>query len=378
MSFWSLISFFGVITGIIILTLLFKITKVHKRYVPIIIYVILVLLHLFVLSVTQIDVKDFPHLLYVTEPFSMLYALLIYIYVRNQQKPQLELRRSDLILLIPFILSVLSYLPYFLLSAEDKLADHSSFGSVHQDILENIWEWNFEIIVNSAFLIAALQELKKYNLNIKEQFSDVHKVDLHLTRRVIEVCLAGYALEFIFVYLTFFGFPYYSFLYKVVSAFNFVVLFFIGYDAFISHKHIDELLRSWEEIPESEITLDGQIVKYTKSVLSDDSMEEIKEKLLKYMKESQPFLNSKLRIKDLSDLTNIPSHHISYVINKSFQQNFYEFINHYRVEAAKVLLRDTKFKDYTYTAIGFEVGFNSKSAFYAAFKKNTGTTPAQF
>jgi len=45
---------------------------------------------------------------------------------------------------------------------------------------------------------------------------------------------------------------------------------------------------------------------------------------------------------------------------------------------AKELLIHEEYKNYTITSIGLESGFNSKSTFYATFKKHTGFTPAAY
>ena len=55
-----------------------------------------------------------------------------------------------------------------------------------------------------------------------------------------------------------------------------------------------------------------------------------------------------------------------------------DFINKYRVEEAKKKLSSRTYKQFTILAIAYEVGFNSKSAFYNAFKKFTDTTPTKF
>ena len=48
------------------------------------------------------------------------------------------------------------------------------------------------------------------------------------------------------------------------------------------------------------------------------------------------------------------------------------------VAGAKKFLAEPKYNDYNIEAIGFECGFNSKSAFYMAFKKFTNATPSEF
>jgi len=53
-------------------------------------------------------------------------------------------------------------------------------------------------------------------------------------------------------------------------------------------------------------------------------------------------------------------------------------INFYRIEEAKNLLSSEKAKQMTIEAIGSDSGFNTKSAFYRAFKKHTGLTPSDF
>jgi AraC-like DNA-binding protein len=60
------------------------------------------------------------------------------------------------------------------------------------------------------------------------------------------------------------------------------------------------------------------------------------------------------------------------------KQSFTDLIAHYRVSDAQRLLGDEAFAPYSILAIGYEAGFNSKSAFYAAFKKATGMTPTAY
>jgi AraC-like DNA-binding protein len=58
--------------------------------------------------------------------------------------------------------------------------------------------------------------------------------------------------------------------------------------------------------------------------------------------------------------------------------NFYDFINGYRIMEAKRLLLDPSKRHYTVLAIAFESGFNSKTTFNKVFRKVTGLTPTEF
>ena len=118
-------------------------------------------------------------------------------------------------------------------------------------------------------------------------------------------------------------------------------------------------------------SLAGQ--KYGDKKLDEDEAQRIVAGLQKLMNEQELFRNPNLKVGDLAREINIPSHQLSRILNDSLQKNFTLFVNEYRVNAAcKMLLHQTNF---TIEAIGDEVGFNSKSTFFAAFKKIKGLTP---
>ena len=54
------------------------------------------------------------------------------------------------------------------------------------------------------------------------------------------------------------------------------------------------------------------------------------------------------------------------------------YINHFRINSAKELLKNAEYEHYTIEAIGGMSGFKSKSAFNSAFKKITGYTPSEY
>lgn len=78
----------------------------------------------------------------------------------------------------------------------------------------------------------------------------------------------------------------------------------------------------------------------------------------------------------LASTMNRPMAEVSRLIRVELNSNFYDLINSRRIEEAKRML--TEGNDYTIEAIGYEVGFNSRAAFYRAFKKYTGTSPTSY
>lgn len=119
-------------------------------------------------------------------------------------------------------------------------------------------------------------------------------------------------------------------------------------------------------------------IKYERSGLKNSDAEKYLTRLFRHMDTKKPYLDADLTIQDFAESLNIPRHYLTQVINEKLSKNFYQFINEYRVEEVKRLLMDKDYKKFTITAIAFESGFNSKSAFNSAFKEITGMTPTEY
>ena len=96
-----------------------------------------------------------------------------------------------------------------------------------------------------------------------------------------------------------------------------------------------------------------------------------------FMRRNQPFLDSTLSLSQLARQIKLSPHDLSAIINNGFQQNFFTFISEYRIEYAKKLLATPGDKR-TILDIMYASGFNSKSVFNTAFKKQTGVTPTEY
>jgi AraC-like DNA-binding protein len=118
--------------------------------------------------------------------------------------------------------------------------------------------------------------------------------------------------------------------------------------------------------------------RYARSGLRDEQAEEYLTKLLNYMDEEKPFLDSDMTINDLSKKTGIPRHYITEVLNEKHGRNFFTFVNEYRVREVISRISDPKYRHYTILAIAFDAGFNSKSTFNTFFKAYTGKTPSSY
>lgn len=118
--------------------------------------------------------------------------------------------------------------------------------------------------------------------------------------------------------------------------------------------------------------------KYTKSGLSDSQIESYKLRLADLMRIETVFLNPDLTLPGLAKLVGCSVNHLSQVINSGFGISYFDYLNQHRVEYARQLLHQQDGRNQSILNIAFAAGFNSHSSFYAAFKKVSGQTPAQF
>jgi AraC-like DNA-binding protein len=65
-------------------------------------------------------------------------------------------------------------------------------------------------------------------------------------------------------------------------------------------------------------------------------------------------------------------------LNERLKKSFYDFVNGYRVEEARRILRDPRRGDQKILTIAFDSGFASKAAFNRVFKRHTGMTPSEY
>ena len=96
------------------------------------------------------------------------------------------------------------------------------------------------------------------------------------------------------------------------------------------------------------------------------------------MEEAQFYLKDKASLKGLAETLGTTPNLVSKLINSQTGSNFNDYINQKRIRMAKERLHDQTYAHLTVEAIGHTVGFKSKSAFYAAFKKYTGQSPSVF
>ena len=113
--------------------------------------------------------------------------------------------------------------------------------------------------------------------------------------------------------------------------------------------------------------------RYARSTLPAESMVRIAQKIEQVVAAQARYTDPDLSLRDLSAATGVSSNHLSQTLNAQMGERFFDYVNRHRIAAAKQRLRES---DDGVAAILHEVGFNSRSAFYRAFRRETGESPA--
>ncbi len=81
---------------------------------------------------------------------------------------------------------------------------------------------------------------------------------------------------------------------------------------------------------------------------------------------------------DVAERLGISPGYLSRKLSTHHSVSFSDYINGFRVGEVQNMLIDPEFERYSLVAIGYEAGFNSKSAFYSTFRKVTNLTPSAY
>ena len=315
-------------------------------------------------------VSLYPHLLKINHPFDFVGGPLLYLYIRALSSSRPELKRKDLLHFIPFGLCVLYLLPYYFQSAEYKLTLNSSLNDVRWYYVRS----SLGITQFVGYLALAGVLVVRYLRENKDRKTPFERATLFQVKFLV---ISFIALWFVAVlrYLLDLRHPAYLQYTELALPFGGTVIIYSM--AYFGLRQPDALKGADDHTSAPE-TAAPPAKKYEKSTLTPERAEAYLKKLLGLMDRERPYTDGSLTLSKLAARLSVTPHHLSQVINERLNQNFFDFVNTYRVEEAKRQLFDDTKKHYSLLAIAEAVGFNSKSAFNAAFKKQTDMTPSDF
>ncbi len=300
-----------------------------------------------------------PHLSRLHQPFVFLAAPLLFLYIRELTAREPRFERKDFLHFIPFVACLVYLLPYYLQSASQKIEI-----LVAEYVQQSFGAWYYirsALLITQVlvYLILVVLIIIQYSRNARARDSASDRAVLFEIRFFVIAA----AVLWIAVVLR----------YAIATMPNLLVP--LGASLLIYAMGYLKLRR-----PETQTVVKDEPAgrKYEKSTLTTERSERYLDKLVNLMEKEKPFIDGDLTVQKLAERLSIPANHLSQTINERLGQTFSDFINSYRVEAAKKKLLDPASSHLSILGIAEAVGFNSKSSFNSVFKKHTNMTPSEF
>lgn len=117
--------------------------------------------------------------------------------------------------------------------------------------------------------------------------------------------------------------------------------------------------------------------KYQKVKLDEEECADIVSRMKAYIEREKVYVNADLKMKDLADVLHLSAPKLSQVFNLYLNENYYDFINRYRLDEFKRLIDLGEYRRYTIIALSEQCGFK-KSNFFSTFRKVEGITPSEY
>ena len=297
------------------------------------------------------------------------YGPLMYLYVKFMTNPG---KKFNWLLLLHFIPFVAFFAVSVIFRTEPLVRDLRSFFSNDKLIsLRIIYGTSFFLSI-TVYSVLTFMEIGRHQKNLKNLISYTSGI---ITLNWLKIISASFYLAYFILFIlgglnmtgNFIPFDPYFVIFGFITIFSFVFSFYSIRQPAIFGQ---ELIHGNDEKKDAE--------KYVKSGLKDKQAREYLAKLISYVEGNKPYLDRDLNIYDLSQMTGIPRHYITQILNEKHKKNFFTFINEYRVKEVIERFKDPKFNHYTILAIAYDAGFNSKTTFNAIFKNQTGLTPSKF
>ncbi len=298
------------------------------------------------------------HLFYVGSSAALLYSPLFYFFILSQVPGRIRSFRLLPLHLVPFLLlTMYIFTAFSVLPAQAKkeiLLSGGLFSAVQYNVL--VAFVHIQVFVYFLLTIKEIKSFKlKYQPSLKIKYLWIRYILFGITCLWL-IDLFRYISE---LYINQIKAPVEIFLYL-----GFIVFCFLFIQKIFSQPFIFNVCENFTE--------------NKKQSLSDRIRKQYYQKLLTYMNNEQPFLDPEINLSSLGQKISIPPRSLSEVINTMERKNFYDFINYYRIKESEKLLLTSSGREKTILEVLYEVGFNTKSAFNIAFKKQTGMTPTEY
>ncbi len=383
----SIFDFFALIQGVLLGLILIFTSRKNRPSIFLGFFLITYSLELVETVLDDINfLQKYPKFLILPISFYFTSVPLLYLYSKNLVSSPLE--KKHFRVLLPGLVEFLIFFVLFLQPAEKK-----------QDIISNpeyiLWYRLFvvsAIIYSIYFAWQIIRLVSNHQSKIVDAYTRSWQCSLTWVRYVAIYTLIFYITILILLGLS----PLFSqeigpLYYAIVSALNVFFIYWVGVSGLRQTSiKLDDV--DFENLKKGSIRkrpldqteqlvipkVDSSVNEKNSSLTTEEDIDAPFQRLKQLMEAKKLFKNPDLTLPILAKHFLISRHELSKLINENAGINFNRFVNEYRVEEAKKLLRNRAFDHLNMLGIAEEVGFRSKATFFSAFKQIQGTSPGKF
>jgi AraC-like DNA-binding protein/uncharacterized membrane protein YjjP (DUF1212 family) len=314
------------------------------------------------------------------EIFRMTISLLImpvfYLYIKAVCYSDFRLKSKHLLLLIPFALANLVFIPrFYWATATESISIYEHFKQMPEiRFFYILGELQYAFYIIWVFII-----LKKYKEIYLENYTNVNNSSYKWLFQMMVFFLIAHCIV---IFKSLIRYTDYNVLFNSSNVIISAIALLISCWFVLKALNNPELFKGVD----SNMLLVNEVLNTKDSATAREHFETPKSEAIalqielvkKHVLENEPYLEPSLTIQELAKQVSIPVRDLSVLINHHMNQHFFDFVNEFRIEKAKQILKDSSKSKHTVLEILYEVGFNSKSSFNTAFKKHTNKTPTEF
>lgn len=296
---------------------------------------------------------QFPHVLGISYPISFLKPPILFLLSLSIIHPGFKLKKAHALHTIPFFLMLLLNVPFYMLSAPEKVNYVSSFITyVPAYDSFNFWFFLSFFLYIGIYLFYSIKALGRYRYHVKNnKLANWYFQVLYLYSGLLFILLIHFALR-----------PSGTVEFPFINEASMLLMTFliqsIAY-SFLSRSKLLEPTNGRFIIDVDQLSKDGKRIR---NKLEIDKV----------------YLDDTLNLEEFAYSLGLSKKYVSDVINQSFGISFKDIINKYRVEEVKSLMQMQKGAEVLLIDIGLRSGFNNKVSFYRTFKKYTGKSPSDY
>lgn len=356
---WSILFLIAAVQGYFIALVLFcrrRGNRLANRLLAALLFLFAFTMTEYVLYWTN-SIGRFPHMAHASSHLPYLFGPIVWFYLQTIYEGK-DLRSNDLLHLVPFVLAVTVFAPWYGMDAESKriVLDQSRGFPLAGWLIEMvIWTRIVHLVAYGVWLMLYIRRQPRVGATTRWAL---------LLSGFYGGFSVAYASYFVLVQFAFFNATWDYHISAAMTAF----IYLIAYTGYVQPAVFEGF--KWTE--------PGASLKYRHSGLTPEAARSLLRRLVEIMEKDRLYRDPDLSLDALAARLEAGKHHVSQVINEHIGASFFEYVNQLRIGEAKRLLAETRRRDLHVIEAAYRVGFNNKASFNTAFKKATGMTPTAY